>query len=110
VYGLIASFFHMNAYLALSGAVNALAHQFGKRPVAGESATNLQWLALLTAGEGLHNNHHAAPTSAALALRRGEIDFGWWTIRALQKFKLASVRLNPADVLAKLQQRQPLSA
>ena len=45
------------------------------------SATNVQPLALVTGGEGLHNNHHAAPTSARFALQRGEIDPGWWLVR-----------------------------
>jgi stearoyl-CoA desaturase (delta-9 desaturase) len=37
-------------------------------------ATNLQSIAFLTAGEGLHNNHHQYPTSARLSLRGREID------------------------------------
>ena len=66
--GLLAAFVHLNAYLAGSAAVNAIAHHFGRKPYA-NGAGNLQWLALLTAGEGLHNNHHAAPTSARLTHR-----------------------------------------
>ena len=62
---------HMVAYLGLSGAVNAVAHTFGRRPY-DSSATNVQWLAFLTAGAGLHNNHHAAPTSARFSLGRFE--------------------------------------
>ena len=58
--GLLAAFVHVNYYLAGSAAVNAIGHHFGRRPYP-NSATNLQWLALMTAGEGLHNNHHAAP-------------------------------------------------
>ena len=49
-------------------------------------------VAWLTAGEGLHNNHHAAPTSARLSLARREIDPGWWLIRALSSARLATVR------------------
>ncbi|MGZ4724258.1 MAG: acyl-CoA desaturase, partial [Ilumatobacteraceae bacterium] len=56
-------------------------------------AGNLQWLALITAGEGLHNNHHAAPTSARLSHRWFEIDPGWWVIRMLLVLHLAKVRL-----------------
>ena len=54
------------------------------------AATNTQWLAWLTAGEGLHNNHHAAPTSARLSFRRGEIDPGWWFIAWARKLRLAA--------------------
>lgn len=92
--GLVASFVHVNVYLATSAAVNAMAHHFGRRPYDDCSATNLQWLAWLTAGEGLHNNHHAAPTSARLSHRRGEFDPGWWAIVLLRRIGLVQVRLN----------------
>jgi stearoyl-CoA desaturase (delta-9 desaturase) len=90
-WGLYAAAFHAVAYLMLNAAVNAVGHHFGRRPHPG-SATNLQWLALLTSGEGLHNNHHAAPTSARLSLARGELDPGWWCIRALRRLGLARLR------------------
>ena len=91
--GLLAAFVHVNIYLGGSAAVNAIAHHFGRRPYPNR-AGNLQWLALLTAGEGLHNNHHAAPTSAKLSHRWFEIDPGWWVIRALLMLRLAKVRLS----------------
>ena len=90
--GLLAALVHFNAYLAGSAAVNAIAHHFGRKPYANR-AGNLQWLALLTAGEGLHNNHHAAPTSARLSHRWYELDPGWWLIKLLSSLKLAKVRL-----------------
>ena len=90
--GLLAATVHLNAYLAGSAAVNAIAHHFGRHPYA-NGAGNLQWLALLTAGEGLHNNHHAAPTSARLSHRWYELDPGWWLIKLLSSLKLAKVRL-----------------
>lgn len=90
--GSLAAFVHLNAYLAGSAAVNAIAHHFGRHPYA-NGAGNLQWLALLTAGEGLHNNHHAAPTSARLSHRWYELDPGWWLIRGLSVVRLAKVRL-----------------
>lgn len=89
--GLVAVAFHFVLYLQLSGAVNAIAHTFGRRPFE-NSATNLQWLAFLTSGEGLHNNHHAAPTSARFAFDRGQIDPGWLVIRLARKLRLARVR------------------
>ena len=91
--GLLAAFIHVNYYLAGSAAVNAIGHHFGRRPYA-NSATNLQWLAFITAGEGLHNNHHAAPTSAKLAHRWYEIDPGWLLIKPLTWARLAKVRLS----------------
>jgi stearoyl-CoA desaturase (Delta-9 desaturase) len=92
--GLVAAFAHVNLYLATSAAVNAIAHHFGRRPYESNHAGNLQWLAWLTAGEGLHNNHHAAPTSARLSHRRWEFDPGWWAISLFRRLGLAKVRLN----------------
>jgi stearoyl-CoA desaturase (delta-9 desaturase) len=91
VWGLVAALVHVVAYLNLNAAINALGHTFGRQPYP-NSATNLQWLAFLTAGEGLHNNHHAAPTSARFALARGEIDLGWWVIRVFRKLGWVTVR------------------
>jgi stearoyl-CoA desaturase (delta-9 desaturase) len=89
--GLIAAGAHTALYLGLSGAVNSIAHTFGRRPFA-TSATNVQWLALLTAGEGLHNNHHAAPTSARFSLGRFEWDPSWLPIRIFRRLGLVKIR------------------
>lgn len=89
--GLAASLLHAVSYLMLAGAINAVGHRIGKRPYE-NSATNLQSVAFLTGGEGLHNNHHAAPTSARFSLHKGEIDLGWYVIRALAFCKLATIR------------------
>ncbi|MGI9032206.1 MAG: fatty acid desaturase [Acidimicrobiales bacterium] len=90
--GLLVAGVHAVAYLLLSAAVNAIGHRLGRQPHGGTFAGNSQWLAFLTAGEGLHNNHHAAPTSARLALQKGEIDPGWWVIALLQRAGWAKVR------------------
>ena len=90
-WGLVAIAFHFFGYLMLSGAVNAVAHTFGDRPY-DNSATNVQWLAFLTSGEGLHNNHHAAPTSARFSLDKGQIDPGWWVVKAAMALGQAEVR------------------
>jgi stearoyl-CoA desaturase (delta-9 desaturase) len=89
--GLLAAGIHTVLYLQLNAAVNAITHTFGRRPH-DNGATNLQWLAWLTAGEGLHNNHHAVATSAKLSFRRGEIDPSWPAIAVLRRLKLATVR------------------
>jgi len=89
--GFLAAAVHTVGYLGLAGAVNAVGHTFGRRPYENR-ATNNQWLAFLTGGEGLHNNHHAAPTSARFAHRAREIDLGWWVVRGLERFGMASVR------------------
>jgi stearoyl-CoA desaturase (delta-9 desaturase) len=89
--GLLAAAFHAGMYLGLNAAVNAITHTFGDRPF-DNTATNLQWLAFLTLGEGLHNNHHAAPTSAKFALNRGEIDLAWPLIAVSRRMRLLTVR------------------
>jgi stearoyl-CoA desaturase (delta-9 desaturase) len=93
VWGLFAAVLHTILYLSIGGAVNSLGHHFGRRPY-DNSATNMQWLAFLTGGEGLHNNHHAAPTSAKLSLHRGELDPGWWAISFFRRLGMAKVRLD----------------
>jgi stearoyl-CoA desaturase (delta-9 desaturase) len=89
--GLLAAAVHAVSYVMLGAAINAVGHTRGRRPF-DNPAGNSQWLAFLTGGEGLHNNHHAAPTSARFALGRGEIDPGWWVVRALLCCRQATVR------------------
>ena len=89
--GLLAAGVHAVSYVALSGAINAVGHTRGRRPF-DNPAGNSQWLALLTGGEGLHNNHHAAPTSANFALGRRELDPGWWVVRVLLRCRQVTVR------------------
>jgi fatty-acid desaturase len=56
----------------------------------GDDSVNVWWVALLTAGEGWHNNHHAFPGSARSGLRRFEIDLSWLTLRLLKFIGLIS--------------------
>jgi stearoyl-CoA desaturase (delta-9 desaturase) len=89
--GFVAAGIHAVTYVMLSGAINAVGHKYGSQPYE-NSATNGQLLALATGGEGLHNNHHAAPTSARFSLQRGELDPGWWFVRMLVALRLARLR------------------
>ncbi|WP_448380616.1 acyl-CoA desaturase [Gloeomargarita sp.] len=75
--------------------VNSATHKFGYRSYAsGDRSTNCWWVALLSYGEGWHNNHHAYPHSARHGLRWWEIDATWMMIWLLQKLGLATkVRL-----------------
>ena len=82
--------------------VNSATHMWGKRRFdTDEDSRNSWWVALLSFGEGWHNNHHAHPTSARHGLRWYEIDFNWWGIRLLQFMGLARrikrVRFNRAS-------------
>lgn len=70
--------------------VNSATHLWGSRRFdTTEDSRNSWWVALITFGEGWHNNHHAHPTSARHGLKWYEIDFNWWGIRVLQFLKLA---------------------
>ena len=99
--GLVAAAIHAVSYLLLNAAINAIGHFFGSQPYE-NTARNNQWLAFMTGGEGLHNNHHAAPTSAKFSLNRGEIDVGWWVVRLLQRRGWAEIRLDEDRVKEKL--------
>ena len=89
--GLIAAVTHASVYLLGEGPSTAIGHKWGKRPHA-NLATNNQWLAWFVAGEGLHNNHHAATTSGRMSMAKGEIDPGWWAIKLLVLLRWATVR------------------
>jgi len=83
--------------------VNSATHMWGRRRFAThDDSTNNWWVALLTFGEGWHNNHHAHPTAARHGLAWYEIDLNWWGIRTLQFLRLAKgVKLiNLAEVKA----------
>src|SRR5215210_4530009 len=75
--------------------VNSATHMWGSRRFkTNDDSTNNPWVALITFGEGWHNNHHAHPTSARHGLTWYEIDINWWGIRALQLLGLAkSIKL-----------------
>jgi sn-1 stearoyl-lipid 9-desaturase len=70
--------------------VNSATHSWGSRRFeTRDQSTNSWWVALLTWGEGWHNNHHAHPVSARHGLKWYEIDFNWYGIWILKKLRLA---------------------
>ena len=77
-------------YLLLNAAINGAGHTFGSKSFEND-ATNLKLLALITFGEGLHNNHHARPAAPRFSAFRGEFDPAWPVIRLLEKLRLAEV-------------------
>jgi fatty-acid desaturase len=78
--------------------VNSATHVWGYRTYATrDHSTNLWWVALLTFGEGWHNNHHAFPTSARQGLKWWELDLTYAVIRAMSALGLVhSVKLPAA--------------
>jgi len=69
--------------------INSVTHMFGsKRFLTHDESRNSFWLALLTMGEGWHNNHHRYPVSARQGLYWWEIDVTYLVLRLLQKVGL----------------------
>ena len=70
--------------------VNSAAHMLGYRTFpTRDRSTNCWWVALISFGEGWHNNHHAFPFSARHGLRWFEIDMTWWHVKVLALVRLA---------------------
>ena len=70
--------------------VNSASHVWGYRShVTRDRSTNLWWVALLTYGEGWHNNHHAYQTSARHGLRWWEIDMTYLSIQFMKLCRVA---------------------
>ena len=70
--------------------VNSATHVWGYRShETRDHSTNLWWVALLTYGEGWHNNHHAYQTSARHGMRWWEFDMTYITIRIMSLLGMA---------------------
>ena len=70
--------------------VNSVTHIWGSRRFSTrDMSTNNWFVALLTFGEGWHNNHHAHPTSSRHGLKWYEVDMNWYGIWALKMLRLA---------------------
>jgi stearoyl-CoA desaturase (delta-9 desaturase) len=71
-------------------AINSVGHITGRRRFATKDHShNLPLLSVVSLGENFHNNHHAFPSSAAIGLRRTELDIGYLVIRGLERLGLA---------------------
>jgi fatty-acid desaturase len=82
--------------------VNSATHLWGSRRFkTRDDSRNSWWVALLTGGEGWHNNHHAHPVSARHGLRWYEIDPNFYGIWLLAKLGLAKkvqvAKFDPED-------------
>jgi stearoyl-CoA desaturase (delta-9 desaturase) len=80
--------------------INSLAHRFGTRRYATrDDSRNNVWLALLTLGEGWHNNHHHYPGSARQGFYWWEIDLTYYGLRVLAALGLVwQLKLVPAPI------------
>jgi fatty-acid desaturase len=65
--------------------INSATHMFGSRRFdIDDDSRNVWWVALLTFGEGWHNNHHAHPVSARHGLAWYEFDATWVSLKVLK--------------------------
>jgi stearoyl-CoA desaturase (delta-9 desaturase) len=82
--------------------INSLGHIFGRRRYATrDRSRNSFLLALLTLGEGWHNNHHHYPVAARQGFRWWEVDLTYYGLRILARLGLISdLRHVPAHVVA----------
>lgn len=88
-YVLWGTFFRTTYGLHATWLVNSATHLWGSRRFkTRDDSTNNWWVALLTFGEGWHNNHHAHPTSARHGLAWYEFDVNWIFISTLQALGL----------------------
>ena len=91
-WGLLAAAIHGFIYVfILSSSINGLCHYYGYKNFE-NTATNIRSLALLSGGEGLHNNHHAYQRSPKFSFTASELDPAWPIISLLIKLKLAKAR------------------
>lgn len=80
--------------------VNSATHMFGYRTYkTTDRSTNSWWVALLSFGEGWHNNHHAFPYSARHGMAWYELDVTWLTIRLLRLLRLADKVRVPSQAI-----------
>lgn len=65
--------------------INSIMHKFGnQRYQTGEESKNSLWLALLTLGEGWHNNHHYYETASRQGFFWWEIDITWYVLKGFE--------------------------
>jgi stearoyl-CoA desaturase (delta-9 desaturase) len=88
--------------------VNSAAHDSGYQTYrTNDLSTNNWFVALLTFGEGWHNNHHAFPSSARHGLRWFEFDPTYWAIKFLAVTRIArNVKLPTREMMERLALRR----
>jgi len=89
--------------------INSLAHMWGSRPYAtGDTSRNNALLAVLTLGEGWHNNHHHYMSSARQGFAWWEVDVTYYVLRVLACVGIVwAVRELPPTVKARFRPGAP---
>jgi stearoyl-CoA desaturase (delta-9 desaturase) len=98
-------FFRVACGLHFTWLVNSATHMWGTRRFqTRDDSRNSWWVALLTFGEGWHNNHHAHPVSARHGLAWYELDITWLHINLLKRLGIAkSVKVASLSGTAKVE-------
>jgi stearoyl-CoA desaturase (delta-9 desaturase) len=103
-WGLLIWGFFLSTVLLWHGTftINSLSHIFGKRRFPTTDTSKNNWLlALVTLGEGWHNNHHYYMASARQGFYWWEIDITYYTLKVLSWFRLVrELRRVPERILA----------
>ena len=100
--GLVVGFFISTMLLFhCTFAINSLAHLIGKQSyVTGDNSRNNWFLALITFGEGWHNNHHYFQSSTRQGFHWWQIDFTYYVLKFLAFFRIVwGLRAPPAIVV-----------
>ncbi|MFQ5347179.1 MAG: fatty acid desaturase [Rhodothalassiaceae bacterium] len=100
--GLVVGFFWSTVVLwHATFSINSLAHVYGKkRYLTGDQSRNNWWLALLTFGEGWHNNHHHYQSAACQGFRWYELDISYYVLKGLAAVGLVrDLKRPPASVV-----------
>ena len=81
--------------------INSLSHVWGRRKYdTTDTSRNNVWLALLTLGEGWHNNHHRYMLSARQGFRWWEIDVTYYALKVLSWFRVVwDLRPVPREII-----------
>lgn len=97
------------ACLHVTGFINSLAHVWGtRRYETKDTSRNNALLAVLTLGEGWHNNHHQCQTAVRQGERWWEIDVTWYTLKALSWLGIVwDLRARPASAAPRGAVRAP---
>ena len=83
-------FLRMISLLHATWLINSATHMWGYRNYdVPDHSRNLWWVALLTSGEGWHNNHHAYPRMARHGHKWWELDVTFLVIKLMEKCGLA---------------------
>jgi stearoyl-CoA desaturase (delta-9 desaturase) len=113
-WGLLAWGFFLSTVFLWHGTftINSLSHIFGKRRFPTTDTSKNNWLlALVTLGEGWHNNHHYYMASARQGFYWWEIDITYYTLKVLSWFRIVrELRRVPERILAEGQALDAASA